>query len=76
MSIRLLDNTMNGTILTKACGFSLFFIHTSEIRSSKFSFQSSLTPSNFSHLYFQSHVHRHEQLHFHYYLLANDTCQD
>ena len=52
MSIRLLDNPMNGAIVAKAFSFTLAFLHTSEIWSSKFSFQSSLTPNNFSHLLF------------------------
>ena len=36
----------------KAFSFSLAFLHTSEIQSSKFSFQSSLPTSNFLHLLF------------------------
>ena len=76
MSICLLDNPMNGAILAKAFSFPLAFSHTSEMWSSKFSLRSGLTPSNFSHLLFSSHTHQHEQLHFHYYLLVNDTCHD
>ena len=71
-----MDNPMNGAILAKAFSFPPAFLHTSEISSSKFYFQSGLTPTNFSDFYFQSHIHRYEHLHFHYYLLVNDTCQD
>ena len=43
---------MNGTNLCKVYSFPLAFLHTLEIWSSKFSFQSSLTPSNFLHILF------------------------
>ena len=82
MSICLLENPKDGAILAKTYSFPLSFLHAPEIRSSKFIFQSSLTPSNFLH-FFKSHIihqklisHVHEQLHFHCYLLVNDICQD
>ena len=52
MSIRVFHNHMNGAVLAKIFCFPLHVSHTSEIRSSKLNFQSSLTPSNLSHLLF------------------------
>ena len=56
MIIPLSDNPINGIILTKAFSISLAFLHTLEIWSSKFSFQSGLKCQVISH-YFQSQIH-------------------
>ena len=56
MIIPLSDNPINGVILTKAFSISLAFLHTLEIWSSKFSFQSGLKCQVISH-YFQYQIH-------------------
>ena len=54
ISIRLLDNAINGAILAKAFSSPQAFLHLLEIWSSQFSFQSNLAPSNSSHSQFST----------------------
>ena len=51
-SINLLDNPIEGKILTKSFSILLAFLHISEMSPAKFIFQSNLILSNFSHLLF------------------------
>ena len=52
MSMCRLDNPIKGAILIKTFIFPPVFLYTSEMQSSKFSLQATLTPSSFSHALF------------------------